>query len=247
MRHDYDAPPVFVHMNPEYIMLGDFSGNCGTSASRSWYTHKINLKLRIAVFFADIVFTASVESFRLPTKKLRDGTRHRHGLLFSPIQDISREIGYSPLVGLCLAKRHDLAIRMAAQEDKELHIAGEGSENENLEALANELGARVQFLGPLTQRQLRDEYRRAGLLIHTSETGSLDKVVLEALACGLHVRTNDLRSNRFENATPDFIRKHHSLARLVPRIFAGVFGRLPNPDPKKFYDDEMGGQARRRL
>ena len=238
LRHDYDA--VFVHMNPEYIMLGGFFWQLWGKRIALWYTHKsVNLKLRIAVFFADIVFTASVESFRLPTKKLHV---MGHGIdtdFFSPDTSISRENWLLSVGRLMPSKRHDLAIRMAVNEDKELHIAGEGSERKKLEALANELGARVQFLGPLTQRQLRDEYRRAGLLIHTSETGSLDKVVLEALACGLHVRTNDPAIKPFENATPDFIREHHSLARLVPRILR-EFSADYQPDPKKFYDDEMG-------
>ena len=116
------------------------------------------------------------------------------------------------------SKRHDLVIRRAARKQKELRIAGEGPERHNLEMLAHELGARVQFLGPLTQRQLRDEYRRAVLLIHTSETGSLDKVVLEALCLrptGPHQRPG---AQADRERRPEYIREHHSLARLVPRI-----------------------------
>jgi glycosyltransferase involved in cell wall biosynthesis len=97
----------------------------------------------------------------------------------------------------------------------DLRIAGEGPERQRLEDLARELGARVRFLGGLTQVQLRDEYRRAAYFAHTSETGSLDKVVLEALACGLPVRTNDPALKMLESVGPEYIREHHSLQRLI--------------------------------
>ena len=58
----------------------------------------------------------------------------------------------------------------------------------------------------------------AAHLIHTSETGSLDKVVLEALACELPVRTNDPALKMLESANPAYVREHHSLRRLIPAI-----------------------------
>mgnify|MGYP001578006194 CR=1 FL=1 len=217
LRKEYDA--VFVHMNPEYVMVAGILWRLMNKRIALWYTHKsVNLKLRIAVLFSHIVFTASKESFRLRTKKLRV---MGHGIdtdFFSPDSSIVRGDWMLSVGRLMRSKRHDLAIRTATQENKELRIAGEGPERENLETLAGKLGARVRFLGALTQLQLRDEYRKAGYLIHTSETGSLDKVVLEALACGLRVNTNDPTLKPLENASPEYVREHHSLARLIPAI-----------------------------
>ena len=214
LRHDYAA--VFVHMNSEYIVLGGLLWRLWGKRIALWYTHKsINLKLRIAAAFADIIFTASKESFRLRTKKLHV---MGHGIdtdFFSPDASIVRGDWILSVGRLMKSKRHDLAIRRAVEEGKELRIAGEGPERRHLETLGRELGARVQFLGALTQLQLRDEYRKAGSLIHTSETGSLDKVVLEALACGLPVRTNDLALKSLENAGPEYVRERHSLQRLI--------------------------------
>ena len=99
----------------------------------------------------------------------------------------------------------------------------------------------MHFLGSQTQEQLREEYRRAGVFVHASETGSLDKVVLEALACGLPVITTSASLKNLPvtvvSATPDaiakevlnlrqtntqdliaYVREHHSLQRLVPAI-----------------------------
>ena len=219
LRKEYDA--VFVHMNPEYVVLGGLFWRLWGKRIALWYTHKsVNLKLRIAVFFAHVVFTASAESFRLQTKKLRV---MGHGInvdFFSPDSSVARGDWILSVGRLMRSKRHDLAIRFAMQEEKELRIAGEGPERMRLEALASELGARVRFLGGVSQSQLRDEYRKAAYLIHTSETGSLDKVVLEALACGLPVNTNDQALKTLENASAEYVREHHSLQRLVPRILA---------------------------
>jgi len=217
LRDEYDT--VFVHMNPEYILAAGFLWRLMQKSIALWYTHKsVNLKLRIAVLFANKVFTASRESFRFHTKKLQV---MGHGIdveFFSPDPGITRENTILSVGRLSPTKRHDLAIRMAMRDGMELHIAGEGPERQHLEILARELGARVRFLGGINQSQLRDEYRRAAYLIHTSETGSLDKVVLEALACGLPVHTNDPALKMLEQESPDYVREHHSLQRLIPAI-----------------------------
>mgnify|MGYP001599069886 CR=1 FL=1 len=69
-RKKYDA--VFVHMNPVYIVLGGIIWKVLGKKIALWYTHKkTNTKLRIAAWFADIIFTASKESFRLKNKKVK--------------------------------------------------------------------------------------------------------------------------------------------------------------------------------
>ena len=221
LRKEYDV--VFVHMNPEYVVVTGILWRLLNKQIALWYTHKsVNLKLRIATLLAHVVFTASKESFRLKSANVRV---MGHGIdtdFFSPDQTVSRGDCLLSVGRLMPSKRHDLAIRIAAKENKELRIAGEGPERKNLELLARSLGVRVQFLGGISQSQLRDEYRKATYLIHTSETGSLDKVVLEALACGLPVRTNDSALKTLENAGPAYIREHHSLQRLIPTILDSI-------------------------
>lgn len=219
LRNEYDR--VFVHMNPEYVVVAGILWRLMNKRIALWYTHKsVNIKLRIAVLLSHVIFTASKESFRLQTEKLNV---MGHGIdtdFFSPDASVVRE-NYILSVGrLMPSKRHDLAIRIAVKDGKELRIVGEGQERKSLEALAGELGARVNFLGGLSHAQLRDEYRRASALIHTSETGSLDKVVLEALACGLHVRTNDNALKPLEHEGPQYVREHHSLQSLIPAILS---------------------------
>lgn len=217
MREQYER--VFVHMNPEYIVVGGWLWKLLGKKIALWYTHKsVDGKLRVAALFADIIFTASKESFRLKTKNVHI---MGHGIdtdFFSPDPRVARGTHVLSVGRLMKSKRHDLAIRAATSAGRELYIAGEGPEREDLERQAQELGVRVRFLGALSQAQLRDEYRRAAYLIHRSETGSLDKVVLEALACGLPVETSNPALKALEHKRPEYVREHHSLGRLISAI-----------------------------
>ena len=242
LRHNYDT--VFVHMNPEYIMLGGLFWRLWGKSIALWYMHKsVNLKLRIAELFANNIFTASKESFRLESKKVRS---MGHGIdteVFSPDSRIVRGTAVLSVGRLSPIKRHDLIIRAAEHFPYNVWIAGDGPEHPRLEELSTRLSLakRVQFLGPQTQAQLPDVYRQAGVFVHTSETGSLDKVVLEALACGLPVITTaaslaDLPVT-VVSPTPGgigegvlamrqadtqslvaYVREQHSLTRLIPNI-----------------------------
>ena len=213
----YDA--VFVHMNPEYLVAAGWLWRLRGKKTALWYTHKhVDLKLRIAEKFANVVLTASRESFRLKSSKVHV---MGHGIdtdFFTPDPNVVRGEALLSVGRLTKSKRHDLAIRAAVEQGRTLLIAGEGPERKNLESLAQELGATVRFLGALTQTQLRDEYRKAACLIHTSETGSLDKVVLEALACGCPIKTNDPALKHLEQASHAYVREHHSLKNLIPAI-----------------------------
>lgn len=242
LRRDYDA--VFVHMNPEYVILGGLFWRVWGKRIVLWYTHKsVNLKLRIAALLANAILTASKESFRLKSAKVRV---MGHGIdtdFFSPDANAARGDWLLSVGRLMPSKRHDLAIRAAALAGRELRIIGDGPERKTLEECARSLGARVRFLGGLTQAQVRDEYRKAAFLVHTSETGSLDKVVLEALATDLPVITTSgaytgfpvrtaaatpealaeaVGQGRGNEARAGIIRERHSIGRLIPAIL-GVF------------------------
>lgn len=216
-RGNYDA--VFVHMNPEYLVAAGWLWRLLRKRAVLWYTHKsVNIKLRAATLFAGAVITASKESFRLPTKKL---TVVGHGIdtdFFSPDPNVAREGWWLSAGRLNKSKRHDKAIRLAHKEGKELHIVGDGPERKNLEALAHMLGARVVFLGAQTHDGVRDAFLRAALFVHVSETGSLDKMMLEAVACGCPVRTDDPALKYLESADADYVRQNYSLSALIPRI-----------------------------
>jgi glycosyltransferase involved in cell wall biosynthesis len=71
LRKKYDA--VFVHMNPEYLLISGWWWRLAGKRVGLWYLHKsVTSRLRLAVFFTNVIFTASPESFRLKNKNVRD-------------------------------------------------------------------------------------------------------------------------------------------------------------------------------
>ena len=218
-EHSGKYNAVFVHMNPEYVLLGGFFWRAQGKKIALWYVHKsVTWTLRIALRLADIIFTASPESFRIASLKVHV---MGHGIdteFFSPDASVRRGKHFLSVGRLMQSKQHNLAIRAAYDASVPLRIAGEGPERERLAALVRELGADVTFLGGLTQEKLRDEYRAAAKLVHRSETGSLDKVVLEAAACGCSIDSTD-PAIRVLPLSGEYVREHHSLQSLIPRIF----------------------------
>lgn len=220
LRDSYDA--VFVHMNPEYVVLGGPLWRILGKRVGLWYVHKsVTLYLRVAALFAYRIFSASKESIRIRSTKIQITG---HGIdtdFFSPDAAVMRKEHLLSVGRLMRSKRHDLAIQEAGKEHRAIRIAGDGPLRAELEALAREHGVKAEFLGGISQVQLRDEYRRAARLIHRSETGSLDKVVLEAAACGCPVDTSDPSLTQLP-LSPEFVQQSHSLPNLV-RILLGTF------------------------
>ncbi len=68
-RAEYDA--VFAHMSPEFVVAAGWVWRLFGKQAGLWYTHKsVTVWLRIAEFISHDIFTASKESFRLPSKKV---------------------------------------------------------------------------------------------------------------------------------------------------------------------------------
>jgi glycosyltransferase involved in cell wall biosynthesis len=235
-RHEYDA--VFVHMNPEYVVLAGWLWRLMHKKVALWYVHKsVNVRLRLAAFFADVIFTASKESFRLASPKVRVVG---HGIdvnFFKRDPDIPRGNTLLAVGRLSPSKRTDLAIEAAAYAKRRLKIIGEGPQRRALQALAEKLSAPVEFAGGVPHPELKDEYETAAVFIHTSETGSLDKVVLEALAMELPVITTSTALSALPVVVVEpnpkalaeaifsargngrsYVEREHSLSKLIPTI-----------------------------
>ncbi len=216
-RKNYDA--VFVHMNPEYVLVAGLLWRLLGKRVGLWYAHgHADFKLRLATPFANRVLTSTAEGMRIKMAKrvvLHQGIDTD---FFAPDPTVAREDWWLSVGRLSPSKHHDEAIRMAHAAHKGLRIVGSGPERERLERLAHELGAKVVFLGPLDHMQLRDVYRRAALLVHTGTTGSLDKVLLEAVASGVPLHTTSKAFGYLEKEGPAYVRDNHSLQELIPAI-----------------------------
>ncbi len=197
-RKEYDA--VFVHMNPEYVILGGALWRLLNKPIGLWYVHRsINLRLRLAVLFLTRVFSVSKESFRLPTHKL-----------------IIVGMGLDPAFSSVQCDRGDTALRIITtgriSKTKRLRemldaldilhangvsfiftIAGapvmpsDRAYEKELRADIERRSYRglVRFVGAIPHRDIPALLARHSTFLNLSTTGSVDKAVLEAMAVGL--------------------------------------------------------------
>ncbi|MCF7835752.1 MAG: glycosyltransferase [Candidatus Marinimicrobia bacterium] len=200
---------VFVHMIPLWVVLGDLVFKIYKKEVYLWYTHKsVNLVLRLAEKIVVKIFTASKESFRLPSKKV---VITRHGIDTDKFKiknlksQINSEIKNSKFkiitVGrIAPAKNIDLLIGVGEALKKEgvefeIDIAGKPAVEKDeiyfgkLKKLVNDknLSENVKFVGSIPYSKIEEFYQKGDLFVNLSSTGSVDKAVLEAMSCGLDV------------------------------------------------------------
>ncbi len=199
---------VFCHMNPEYTILAAALTKLFGKRLVSWYTHKsISWRRRLMEIFAVRIVTASAKSFRRPwfPKKV---AVIGHGIdldRFYPIESRSAGGGFNLLtIGrISPTKNYQSIIKaVALSKDKDIRLEIVGGvilpAQKKYLAELKELTAsfglenQINFAGWVANKDIVRYYHQADLFINTSGTGSLDKVVLEALACGcLAITSNE--------------------------------------------------------
>ncbi|OHB17057.1 MAG: hypothetical protein A2749_02450 [Parcubacteria group bacterium RIFCSPHIGHO2_01_FULL_45_26] len=189
---EYDC--VFVHMNPEYVILGGLWWRLAAKKIALWYTHKsVNWQLRLAEKLTNFVFTASTESFHLSSKKLHvlghgidtDFFRPSPGhLVCNNVITVGRITPSKKLAEMIKVVNQ---VRERGTKVSFL-VAGEASTIQDIK-YKEALPKGVSFIGTIRHAKLPDFYQSAKLFLNFSATGSMDKAVLEALSCGVPVLT----------------------------------------------------------
>ena len=240
LRKDYDA--VFVHMNPVWVVLGGISWKLMNKKIFFWYTHKvITPKLRLAEKFADTIFTASKESFRLSSKKV---TVTGHGIdtgLFQPNEKLkikNEKLMILSVGRIAPVKNYETLINAAKilkgrGIDFSVTMAGEAAlERDKYYVLSIKgkiknlgLGDNFKFVGKINHKDLPELYWSHDLFIHLSKTGSVDKVLLEAMACGMKVLSSNDSARSF--LPQEFIFGENNSEELAGKIIA----LIKNPAP----------------
>jgi glycosyltransferase involved in cell wall biosynthesis len=193
----FDA--VLAHMVPRYALVAAGPARKNGARLFLWYTHSgVDKRLLKAVDTVEKVFTASAESLRVDTgKRVVTG----HGIDLHHF-DHRGEAPAQPTRILAvgrLTKSKDPATVLAAVSilvargfDLHLDLVGGGLTVQDSSYMRSireqiELGGladRVHMPGPVPYREIPAYYRRATLAVNSSSTGSVDKVVLEAMAAG---------------------------------------------------------------
>lgn len=198
---------VFAHMCPLYAIAAAPYCKLRHVPLVLWFTHGgVNWRLRLAEKLVDRVVTASAESFRLSSPKV---IPIGHGIDTERFRPVMRDGPNSPLVILSVGrispiKDYDTLIEAAhwlindlGRRDVVFQIVGDvGTPDqqaylEHLKRRVNDLGLseHVHFVGGVPYGQVARWYQQCDVFVNLSHTGSLDKAVLEAMACGIPVLT----------------------------------------------------------
>lgn len=197
---------VFFHMCPEYVFAGAFVFKILRKPVGFWYAHgKVSLKLKIAEKLSDKIFTSSREGFRLKSNKIIITGQGIDTEKFQPCRSgtkikIEEKFKVISVGRIAPIKRYEVLIKAADILNKggldfEVHIAGApilGKDQtyfDGLKKLVKEknLEDKIFFEGAVFYENIPEFYHSGDLLVNLSQTGSMDKVVLEAMSCGIPV------------------------------------------------------------
>lgn len=182
---EYDA--VFVHMNVEYLLLFGWYWKIRGIPSFLWYVHRsVSLRLYMAHLFVSHVFSTGPESFRLKSNKVSFVGR---GMTHVPFA-FQERVSFSALsVGrISPAKRIGELCEVAVRAEVPFKVIGAPATQKDEQyfvSVFEEYGEKVSFVGSMPHEDLGTYYKEAGVFLHMSDTGSTDKVVLEAMQYGV--------------------------------------------------------------
>lgn len=200
---------VFVHMAPVYAIASFPLASVYDKKIILWFVHKsVNWKLKLASKLVDKILTASEESCRLINRKKIKIIGHGvDTALFRPDYNLGVLNGKFRILSAgrispvkdqeTLINATDILVNQNNAREIEVKIIGTPLENyekkyfERLRRLVVERGLEdyVKFLGSISYEEMPKYYHDSDIFINLSHTGSMDKVVLEAMASALPVLT----------------------------------------------------------
>ncbi len=204
LRKNYDT--VFVHMNPEYVILAGWLWRLWHKRLVLWYAHYLGTwKLRVAALFPEAIVTSVRQAYPFASRKLRvlqqgidtdrfrpDDKRQADGSHFK-ILFLGRIAPVKHVDGLLQA----FAAALPSIGNASLTIVGSPTAGKPVEAdyyarirsLAAESDARgrIELRDSVPNQDTPGMYHQHDLFINLTDTGSFDKSTLEAMACGIPV------------------------------------------------------------
>ncbi|MBU0648611.1 glycosyltransferase family 4 protein [Patescibacteria group bacterium] len=193
---------IFVHMCPEYVFALAPVNIFFKKPVFLWFVHRsVNWRLRLSSIFVSKIFTVGKESCRLKTGKINiighgiNNEFFRPNLIphqafnilcvgrISPIKDQVTLIN-----ALAELKANDqMNIKLILVGDVYLETDKEYKNRVKNKIVEAGLADSIDWKGSVDYKDMPVIFNQANLLINLSPTGGKDKVVLEAMACGLPV------------------------------------------------------------
>ena len=195
-RKNYDV--VFVHMNPEYVVLGGVFWKFWSKKIALWYTHRQkDLKLWLAEKLTNIVFTSSPQSFTLKSKKIEI---MGHGVDVDFFKSIKRNTNFDQKVFIHVGritqiKNCEVLIETANilknkwSIDFKIKFLGDPILPKDFvyqKLLLNlvkkyNLEKNIEFMGSISPDAMAEFYATADASFNLAPTGGMDKSVIESV------------------------------------------------------------------
>ncbi len=206
-RGNYDA--VFVHMNQEYVLLGGLFWKMAGKRVFIWRNHSMgSLLTKAAVFLSDKVFCTSPYSFTAKFKKTIimpvgiDTNVFTESRIMNPAQPNysgryelrKRKILF--LSRMSPIKRPDLlveALKIVKEKNIDFicHFYGDAlpKHKEYFDGIKNKvdkygLNENIKFFKEVPNYKTPEIYNEHEIFVNLTPSGSFDKTILEASACG---------------------------------------------------------------
>lgn len=209
-RHFARSDAVLFHQIPEFVLIASPFLISRRQTSALWYAHgSVSWRLRMAERFVDYVVTSSETGFRLPSKKVHHvgqaintdlffpAPQHpvskKNPLRFVSVGRISPIKDYETMINACAILRDTWDRQWALTLVGSSITPGDFAYAEKIKVFVRDKGleSQIQFLGDRHYSEIPGILREHDIFLNTSRTGSLDKAVLEAMACGLPVLTSN--------------------------------------------------------
>jgi glycosyltransferase involved in cell wall biosynthesis len=197
-RRNYDV--VFCHMSPLFVISGWPVWKLFDKKITLWYVHRsVDLKLRLALMLSDMVFTATPESFRIKSDKVRcmgqavDLNKNSRPSNFVKKEDevlkivtvgrITKIKNLDLLVrALAIVKSNNIPLELSIVGDTVTHADEDYKKELDNLIVEKGLDKNVKFLGLIPNKDLPKYHMESDVAVNLAPTGGLDKTVLEAMA-----------------------------------------------------------------
>jgi len=202
-----DVDGLFCHQMPIYTILAGPIAKLYSKKVISWYMHRsIEWKMKLMEKIANVILSASKESFRLPSKKL---VITGHGIDTDQFKAKSRKLENDNVFNIISVGRisptkdYESMIKAVSILSNQglkkikLTIIGDVGLKDQISYLKRlkqmsqnmNLKGRVVFAGAKSNYKIPIYLQQSDLFINMSGTGSVDKAVLEAMSCSCLVLT----------------------------------------------------------
>ena len=219
---------VFIHMAHRYAYRLAPAFRWQGLPVLLWYAHgSTTWHLRLAHLCVNRVISSTPEGFRIPSGKAFFIGQGVDTDLFNLRAVASEASDIITVSRISRRKRLDLLLDVMARlrgDGLRLKIIGAGLTDDD-RRYESELRTRseneslpVDFAGSVSMEKIAPFYDTALMHLNVSQTNSMDKTVLEALACGCPVLTSNPAFHELFKAHPDFIIKDDSPDAIAEQI-----------------------------